>query len=319
MPLMMGIQWTTIGGRGISLALVVAASLASAASDQPPRRAAPPKWTADVLDAFFEDAREQLAGARPAPSAAAVVQDRSSSAGPVVPSDGFAWSQLIDEPTITDEVKRAAAKLAAPLANPSKFKAGGYQECRLRFSVLAVLFAVVAEHDDRIRWKDQAGLLRDAFARAGANCKVGTDQSYAEAKRRHEDLTDIVRGQRLAGDESGRLEKWSTLADRGELMKRMEAALEERISPALASAATFQRESATVKHEAQMLAVLAEVIGREAYDYWDDEEFAAMADQLRSAAVQLSESAAKNDHEPARSALAAATKSCSDCHDSYRG
>ena len=30
-----------------------------------PKRARPPKWSADVLDAFFEDAREKLEGERP--------------------------------------------------------------------------------------------------------------------------------------------------------------------------------------------------------------------------------------------------------------
>ena len=41
-----------------------AMSLRSAAGRR--RRARPPKWSRDVLDAFFDDAREKLAGERPA-------------------------------------------------------------------------------------------------------------------------------------------------------------------------------------------------------------------------------------------------------------
>ena len=41
-----------------------------------------------------------------------------------------------------------------------------------------MLFAVTAQYDGDARWKDIAAGLRDSFARAAANAKVGNDATY---------------------------------------------------------------------------------------------------------------------------------------------
>src|SRR5687768_18004110 len=52
----------------------------------------------------------------------------------------------------------------------------------------------------------------------------------------------------------------SELSDRPLLMQRMERALQEGVSPKLADARSFERAAGEVRHEAEMLAVLAELI-----------------------------------------------------------
>ena len=59
-------------------------------------------------------------------------------------------------------------------------------------------FGVAAEYDGTVRWQDVAPALRDAFARAGQNAKVGSDQTYQEAVSRKQDLDELVRGARVA-------------------------------------------------------------------------------------------------------------------------
>ncbi|HEX6963081.1 MAG TPA: hypothetical protein VF175_14525, partial [Lacipirellula sp.] len=215
--------------RGIySLAAVAAIGPLTlfAAEETRPRRAKPPEWSADVLDLFFEDAREHLVGERPASrSNSDAVADSNrppSSVSSANSSQPFAWSKLVSGESLESEVKRLVAGLREPLANPTKFKAGGYKDCRAAFSVLAVLFGVIAEHNGDVRWKEDAAGLRDALARAAMNCKTATDQTFSEASQRRTELEDLIRGERLGLEGAAELERWSELAERPLLMQRME-------------------------------------------------------------------------------------------------
>ncbi|WP_172991932.1 cytochrome c [Lacipirellula parvula] len=294
---------------------------------RPVKRAKPPVWSQDVLDEFFADAREQLVGERPvkrteaiaATSAAGQGSGNATAEGAGSNSDAATWSQLISGDTLAAEVKRLAATLRDPLANPAKFKSGGYKVCRGAFSELAVLFAVIAEYDGDVRWQDDAPALRDAFARAARNCKTGTDQTFAEGAELRTQLDDLVRGERLGGKPAPPPEQWSKIADRPLLMKRMESALQEGISPALANAREFSRKAVDVQQQAEVLAMLAAIIDREAYEYWDDENFQQQSNDLRAASRELTRAAADANYEAARAAAGRASQSCTACHEGYRG
>ena len=78
--------------------------------------------------------------------------------------------------------------------------------------------------------------------------------------------------------------------------------------------ATIMRE-----HEAQIVAMLAEVIHRKEFEYWDDESFAEYAIELRNAATATATAADAGNFEQARDAVNRATGACTDCHAGYRG
>jgi len=300
----------------LSLVVVMLAGIASAEEAPPPRRAKPPVWTADVLDVFFEDAREHLVGERPAPA------ERSANvvaAPKEEPSPTFSWSKLVQGETLDGEIKRIVAGLREPLANPAKFKAGGYKQCRADFSLLAVLFGVIAEYEGDVRWKADAAGVRDALARAAMNCKTATDQTFSEASQRRTELEDLVRGQRLGSDGAADLEKWSQLAERPLLMQRMESLLQEEIAPALGNAKEFKKRAAEVRQKSELLAVLADVMQREEYEYWDDAGFQELSEDLRSATAELTRAATEANYEAARAAAGRAGQACSACHEGYRG
>ncbi|MCI0493049.1 MAG: hypothetical protein L0Z07_08945 [Planctomycetes bacterium] len=299
-------------------------ALAAAEREISPRQARPPQWSADVLDAFYPDAREKLEGNRPDSSQtglpARVVRDAAGaiSLDRAPAGSGTAWSKLIDAETIETEIKRLAELVAADVTTPGEFKGGGYKTCRSHFSLLAVLFAVASEYDGQVRWQDAAGGLRELFARAGYNCKVGTDQSYREAAERKQDLDELVRGARpqtpLVQEET----VWSQMADRPPLMERLEIAQRDRLMAWLASEREFTRNIAGVRHEAQMVALLADVIGRKGFEYWDDATYADSVRGLRQAASDLGTATDVMNYQQARQALDRATKACNDCHDGYR-
>jgi hypothetical protein len=285
-----------------------------------PERARPPVWSIDVLDAFFDDARAMLVGARPEKAR----RGGPDSAGnlPVAgaaQSASFAWSSLIEAETIETEVKRLAQAVATDVTTPGAFKGGGYRQCQGHFSQLAVLFGVTSEYDGPIRWQDVAPGLRDAFARAAQASEAGTDQAYAEATSRKQDLEELIRGARPNTAAADRTAKWGGLADRPPLMQRLSAAHEDRLTKWLASAAEFSAHRDEIGHEAQVLAVLAEVIGREGFDYWDEDEYAAAARELRAAAAEAAAAVKLDNYERARRAIDRAGKACTSCHAVYRG
>jgi cytochrome c556 len=74
-----------------------------------------------------------------------------------------------------------------------------------------------------------------------------------------------------------------------------------------------------VQHEAQIVALLADVIHREAFEYWDDETFAGYATDQRQSAADVAAAAASDNYDQAREAIGRATNACTNCHDGYRG
>jgi hypothetical protein len=274
-----------------------------------------------VLDIFFEDAREQLVGERPkdAKPATAASGGKPTATPSDAPGDQpFAWSRLVAGDTLESEVKRLVGVLREPLASPAKFKAGGYKDCRGALSELAVLFAVIAEHDGEVRWKESAGALRSRVARAAMNCKTGTDQTYAEAAKLRTELEDLMRGERLSG-ETVPLERWSDLAERPLLMQRMESLLQEEIQPALGNDKEFAKRADEVRQKAELLTMLAELMQREEYEYWDDAGFQEMSTELRTATAELSRAAADVNYDAVRAAAGRTGQACSQCHEGYRG
>lgn len=295
---------------------------APAAENAKPRQARPKAWPAKVVNVFFKDARKHLVGERPgqglapnrgdrAPTAIAA-QDRES-------NGRLAWSRLIDGDTLATEVKRIVSRLHEPLANATRFKADGYKQCQADFGQLAVLFGVISEYDGEVRWREDAAALRDALARASQNCTKATDLTLAEATERVADLDEVVRGGRLAGAKSAPLDNWSTLADRSILMLRMQTAWRDNVSPQLSDARQFDKSADKLRHEAQVLAMLAEVIHRQEYEYWDDESFVDYARQLQEASTALSRAATDGNYEAARQSSGRIGQACAACHDGYRG
>lgn len=305
---------------GLTL-LVVCAQLAAA---EQPKRARPPKWTTADLDAFFPDARTKLVGSRPdygraAAAAASTTPARVTDAANAKPAADGAWSQLIDADTLEVEIKRLGQQVGKSATSPAPFKGGGYKDCRRDFSELAALFAVTADYDGDARWKDTAAALRDAFARAGHNCKVGTDQSFQEAKQRKQDLADLVAGSRpnVAVNTESKVD-WPQIADRPPLMQRLNIAQQDRLAKWLANKQEFTARRDDIKIESQLVATVGDIIGRTGYEFWDDETYAKLARELKQGGVELAAAVDINNFDQARQALARTTKACADCHEGFR-
>jgi hypothetical protein len=286
------------------------------------KRARPPKWSKEVLDVFFEDARTELVGTRSnygEPTAIGSTNSTPLPADAAGATPGSGWSKLIDAETIETEIKRLGQSIAKEVTTPTAFKGGAFEDCRRDFSVLAALFAIVAEYDGEVRWQDSAAGLRELFARAGRNCKVGNDSTFREAAQRKQDLSDLIAGSRPKLPAAEKAAKWGEVADLAPLMQRLNAAHEERLTKWLANQREFEQHQVDVRHEAQLVAAIADVIGREGFDYWDEEDYGHHARELREAASDTAAAVELENYEQAQKAVSRATMACAACHELYRG
>lgn len=313
---------TSASALSIAVLLFSAQALVAKEPAKPKKLARPPKWSAETLDTFFPDARTQLVGTRPnyehlSTSATTPLPQTADSNTAAAPA-GQGWSKVIDAETIETEIKRLGQEVGKGVNTPAPFKGGGYKETRRQFSELAALFAVTAEYDGDIRWKDSAAALRDAFARAGRNCKVGTDQSFQEAKQRKQDLADLIGGNRPKPSDAERKADWSQVADRPPLMQRLEIAQQTRLQKWLASKAEFSAHRDEIKHEAQLMAAIADIITHEGFEYSDDETYTQYAKELKQAASDAASTADRDNYDQTRQAVVNASKACANCHEGYR-
>ena len=304
---------------------VVAAGLALGAKDKPSRplpRSRPPAsdWDAASTEIFAPDAFSLLVGPRPEFGAvpAGGIAAGDGSGGAPGAGDGFKWSALVSGDTLTDEIKDLKDVVAAAVMSPSAFKGGGYDEARRAFSTIAVAFGLIAAHDEDIRWRRYAASTSGLFARAGFNCKAGTDQSFAESKLCLEDLEGMLDGnppQRKPEEEDGF--RWSSLAARPALMARLEEA-EKRLAAGVASAGEFGRQYDLVRHESELIAAIGEVIQQPDFEYHDDDTYRGYASGMRDAAARIRAACDDKNYEAARGAVAEISKACGDCHGDYR-
>ena len=310
--------------------LLQAVGWAQESKKSKPQRALPPRFSKQEKETFSKDAREKLVGERPALGPGVAKKKPQIAAGGGSPSNtsnsetasgsaGFSWSKLITPEALEDEIKAHKALVDESVGTPGPFKGGSNREARTQFSTLAVIFAIIAEYDGRVRWQDDAPAIRELFAQAGFSCKVGTDQSYQQSKLRKQDLSDLIGGGTLADlKEADKVAQWDKVSNRPPLMKRMEVSFDKRLKPWLSSKDSFQENNEKILHEAQILAAISEVIQREGFEYWDDETYLEYAKAMRDAALGIVDGVKNNNYDTANSSAGVITKACSECHEGYR-
>lgn len=309
---------------------VLAQTSISKGPAKPPRRAQPPAVLRS--DAFFTDAfKEALVGPRPGNLAAGPSSSSSGSGaggsapavGPAASSGnaatGSGWSQYISAATIEDTIKQLKQQIDRQITTPSDFAGKGHKLARRDFTLLAVLLAVTAEYDGEVRWKKDAAAARDAFGRSAANFKVGTTQAFNEARARKDELAELIGGSSpFAGKEVEASPNWGQFAGRAPLMQYLEQVWEPRLKPALADKAKFTASLEQVLHDAELFAVIGEVLAKDGMPDADATEYRDFCHRLRDGARQIREAVLQKNYEPASAASAIITKACAECHENYR-
>ena len=305
--------------------LALPATWASAQkSVRKPDRAKPPKFQADEFSGvFYADARAQLQGPASltppttnSPDNSSMADGNDASNPEPSASGNDVWKQLISGQTIEDLVKESKARIDGVISTPAKFAGGGYSEARKEFTLLGSLMAIIAQYPEEIRWKASAPYARTVFARLAANCKVGTQQVFNEAKLRQQDLQDLLKGSKLSGSPEETL--WPDIADRGPTMQLLEWALRENLAPSTNNEDNFNNALDEVTKYAELIAAYGQILQLEGMTDADDESYVQLSSAMVSAAKETLKAVKTKDAELARSAVAKIDQSCNKCHESYR-
>lgn len=288
----------------------------------PVNRARPPKFPKSAQDVFFPDANKQLVGPRPSGNQPARVESPPASAPGAAnassPPVDRKWSKLISPEAIEDEIKAQQIRLSEVMSSPARFKAGEYQNARVHLGVLTALFAIDAEHDEQIRWQREAAAVRDALARAASTASVGSTAAYEEAQARSQDLEGLIRGNPSALPAPSQTWDWSKFSERAGLMKRLEQAQKKGLAGVGARGSNLARSADEWSREAQLIAALAEVIGREEQDASEAKAYREHADAMRSGALALRDAIERKNAEQMRTSLVEINKACDACHAAFR-
>lgn len=287
-------------------------------------RAAPPNFQSnEFAGVFFADAIGQLQGEMPdSHSLLATIASPSGSGSkddnaemPSETGNGI-WKNLINGSTIEDLVKESATRLDGMLTTPAKFAGGGVVETRREFTLLATTMAVIAQYPEEIRWQPSAAFAQRIFARVAANCKVGTQPVFNEAKQRQADLQSMLKGTKISGNADE--VSWADTADRGPTMQIMEWALREHLAPSTSSEAKFRDNQEEIMKYAELLAVFGHVIQQPGMTDADDKQYMEYAITMTKAAQEVSKAVRSKDADIARTAVGRIDQACSKCHETYR-
>ena len=180
------------------------------------------------------------------------------------------------------------------------------------------MFGIAAEYDDTVRWQEVAAAARDAFARASSNAKANDANAFREAKTRRNDLSELIRGGTVEFGAPPAEFLWSDVAERRLLMKRLEVAHNERLRRLTGTQSELARNRATVIHEAEIIAALAEVIQRDGFEFHDDDDYLAFCRQLQQQARGVVEGVEADDFAKVGRHVGEISKTCSACHEGYK-
>ncbi len=314
-----------------TIAAVLLGTVAGAgAQTKATKRAPPPKFDAKKVEqTFFADARKELKGPRPrGGNTSNTTANTNSSAGHVtadpttnVETTGgsLAWSKLISAETLVDEIKSYQPLLAEKVKTPGIFKSSN-QDARRYFSVLAAMFAIAAQYDGDVRWKNQAAAAREIFAKAGYNAKAGDDRTFNESKQRTEDLAGMLRGESIQAPANiePNPDFAKQVAGRAMLMRRLEEAFDKRLKGWTGNPDEFNKNLNAARHEAEIVAALSQVILHTSYVDSDSEDYRGYASSMQKGALAIVEATKQKNAEQARAAAGQISKACTSCHGDFR-
>ncbi len=315
MPLLL--RRTVLAGLLILPALTILAQ-----KKTPQRRAKPPTFEASD-SIFFKNVFDNLIGERPDLSAPPAPGGGNVPGGgggerPLDTADS-GWSKVISAATIEDEVKSLKLKIDKEVSRVGEFKGRGYLRARTQFSTLAMLFGIIAEFDDDVRWKSSGPIARDLFAKTAANCKSGSQQVYDQAKLRRDQLGDLINGNKIEGKGGPVKADWSKVVDRGPIMKRAEASHQGSLLPMTANSQEFQANLEKIVREAEIVAAISEVLMKQGMEDAGDETYDGYAKRMKKAARDMVDAVKLKNHAQAQKAAGEISKSCAECHENYRG
>ena len=287
----------------------------------PSRRARLPVFSKERdSGVFFDNLFSHLSGERPSSKPQSTGSSPETATTPL-PSDR-SWPQIISGTAIEDEIKAIKIQMNRKFRTPSTLAGSGAKEALSDLATLAMLFGIIVEYDGDLRFRRNAAVARDRFAKSAdhlAKMKAGkTAAAFVEIQDRMQDLQTLVSGAELTADAREEKADWAALSRRTPLMQRLEVAIRERVVAWTGDVDSVQQHAEEVLHEAEITGAIAEALGRQGAMDADDADYAAFAAAMGVAANEVVKAIRSDDFTLARRAASQLDQSCNRCHEVYR-
>lgn len=312
---------------GLLLTLAIPVSLLSAQATKPrPPRQKPPVFQPKDWDkVFFPDVASQLQGDDPTTGAgvatmeqAAIAEAPSTNPTSTDTATGDSrWLQRISSASLESLVKESKLRLDGIVTTPAKFAGGGYEDARREFTLLALLFAVIEEYPEEVRWQKSASLAKRKWARVAAGTKVGSPQAYNEAKLRLQDLAEMLNGNPLSDAGAAEEFVWSEALDRAALMQTLEATLRERIIPLAGDPKAVKGQPEEFSQMAELIETIGESLKLPGMSEADQENYVKWCEEMIANAESLQQAVSLGNADAVKAASAKIDQSCTNCHNDF--
>ena len=226
------------------------------------------------------------------------------------------WAAVISAEDLRDEIARARNVLAAAVGTVAAFNRG-LPDVRREAAVLAAAAEIAGEHPGYVPWKEHAAAVRSLAVRVGDAAESGGRPARTAARLSFDTLDSVLGGN---PPPDGAVDDFDrpVQADRGALMRRMEAALESLQQDA-PDAAALARGGDGLAREAAVLAALAEFGAHPDYDGAANDDYRGWTDDLVAAAKDAARFAREEpDLAEFDAAVSRASAACAACHAEYR-
>jgi cytochrome c556 len=236
---------------------------------------------------------------------------------PAPASGDSRWLQRISSGSLESLVKESKLRLDGIVTTPAKFAGGGYEDARREFTLLALLFAVIEDYPEEVRWQKSAALAKRKWARVAAGTKVGSPQAYNEAKLRLQDLAEMLNGNPLSDAGAAEEFVWSEAVDRAALMQTLEATLRERMVPLAGDPKAVKAQPEEFTQMAELIETIGESLKLPGMPEADQENYLKWCEEMIANAESLQQAVALGNSDGVKAASAKIDQSCTNCHNDF--
>ncbi|MCH8830487.1 MAG: hypothetical protein IID45_13000, partial [Planctomycetes bacterium] len=196
------------------------------------------------------------------------------------------WKSLAPIAVLEAETKRIRNAITAKMQTLGVYNSA-YKEIRSNGATLAAVAHIVSLHPDSLSWKADAEYVRDLGTKLHEAADGLSGKKYKATRIPFEAFIDILNRSKPKGlpkPEEGMT--FSKCADRGGLMKRMDAA-HKFLEKEIRKKKTFEAEAEKINHEATILATLSKVISDASYESTDEAEYKKYAQEMIKASLEM--------------------------------
>ncbi|QGJ71975.1 Hypothetical protein PBC10988_36880 [Planctomycetales bacterium 10988] len=230
------------------------------------------------------------------------------------------WSKWLPADVIQQEVGNLADGSQEAVKNEGFFSSRGFRTTLTNATTLAVLYHAAAKQNASVPWKEQALGLRDQAAEASLYSYNQDTEAFEMASKVFQHAMQIKEGAVPAEVPEGNSEAIMAddIADFSGVMRRMEIAQRMKLSRWTANEQEFNSQKDQIRHEAYLLAALAQVMLDKSYPLGEEEDYIGWTQTMRDNALRAAQAAENSDYETARTSIVDINLQCDSCHGTYR-